>query len=103
MQRMSSSEPSELHEEKARLTGDQLAAALYAEQGYLVVSYRDEFPMGVPFPASGTLKCNTPLIITGVSARAEYVRQVHRASEMCGLSLSEMEDDTHFYRVEAAD
>lgn len=93
------------------MTGDELAARLYAERGYLVMSSELELPLGDICEEAELVRdrerMRTMLRIVGQSNPAEYHQQQLRAAEICeehGISANRMPClDPYFYRVEAAD
>lgn len=91
-----------------QLTGDQLAARLFAEQGYFVM-YSD-YPLRIEAITTedeyvmGREPVRLPFRIVGQSNREEYTDQRRRTSEITGYALDPFPSDAHyFYRCEAAD
>ena len=87
------------------MSGDELAAALYAEQGYLVMYSKHPRTIGSIDTDSGAVKQGLrPLRIIGPSSSAEYKAQTLRASEIAPeLASPGGFSWPYFYRVEAAD
>lgn len=85
------------------MTGDELAARLYAEQGYLVVSHDQEWPIEHVFAPRGYPRCGIPMRIIGPSNRQECESQCERAAKLFGSPLPPPRTHKYFYRVEAAD
>lgn len=86
------------------MTGDELAAALYAEQGYMVLWSLKPLTIGSLTDSEGD--STAVLRILGEATKEEYLKQSRRAKELAphiagmphGRDLL-----AHFYRVEAAD
>jgi hypothetical protein len=87
------------------MTGDELAAALYAEQGYLVIGAFDECPIGKINQATSmtTGDCATPMRIVAVSTRDEFIKQRKIVSRLTGITGTGWAGFSHYYRIEAAD
>lgn len=91
------------------MSGEELAAALYAEQGYVVLAVNRHCRIGEILP--GTTECDTgkpmttPLRIIGPSSEMEYRTQIATADRLIGQSTREVVilDLRCFYRVVAAD
>lgn len=83
--------------------GMNLSAAIYARRGHLIVAHHQEYPMGKPFPASGSLSNRIPLRIIGTATRAQWVAQCKLARELSGKAISEQPWKDYFYFVEVVD
>jgi hypothetical protein len=89
-----------------QMTGDELAAQLFTEQGYLVLFCDRQLELGdiVRDNSQESDPATTPVRVIGESSRAEYWKQFRRANVLLGrpdrpLALEQV----YFYRVEAAD
>lgn len=85
------------------MTGDELAIALHAEQGYLVVSHHSPFQREEAFLPRGSFSVNIPLLIVGPATKSQYAEQVRRARKISGRKIIVTKGHKYFYRVEAAD
>lgn len=89
------------------MTGDELAAALYAEQGFMVIESSCEEKIGDIVKCSNLYEVNTPLIIAGLATREEFMRQAALAFALAGNpeKVGDIPEpgNHHYYRVEAAD
>jgi len=88
------------------MTGDELAARLYAEQGYLLVGTVLQLGIGeiIPHKAqSPNDVVNTPLRVVGRATRTQYILQDQLAQRLAGLEYHPDRDFDNYYRVEAAD
>ena len=86
------------------MTGDELAAALYAEQGYLVLSYYQEQEIGSihkRFTHGGIEVVPIPIRLISKSSIMEFDRQQDTKARMGARRDKPL--GHHFYRVEAAD
>ena len=88
------------------MTGDELAAACIAQQGYLVMAYEYECkireiskPIGIEGPIA------TPCIVIGTATKREFLKQRKLANQILGQERFSVTDTdwNYFYRVEAAD
>ncbi len=83
------------------MSGDELAAAVYAERGYLVVGANAPLALGdVRFARAWDV--STPLRITAISNRQEFEQCERVAQRLVGYSFK-AGDAPYYYRVEAAD
>jgi len=94
----------------APISGDELAARLFAEQGYLVMGFEEPVPLGTilfdrkEHKAPGIHgKCTAALRIVAHSSRDELESQYRLAQGLLGLGEAQDATVTHFYRAEAAD
>jgi hypothetical protein len=94
------------------MTGDELAARLYAEQGYLVIESPPWRPHAIgdliliaESPASnGDRFVRIPLVVVAHSNIEEYKKQDDLATSLVGEESSgEFYPNATYYRVEAAD
>ena len=101
--------PTEHATEHATMTGDELAAALYAEQGYLVASRPKPHMIGDVGPAyaHGLGKMQTVIRIIAQSDYEEFNRQRRLATKILGHPApgddAIPDDGMYFYRIEAVD
>lgn len=90
------------------MTGDELAAAVYAEQGFLILGSTEPRKMGEirreSVHESWRTAVSTPMRIVGVSTEQEMRRQTERYIQLSGAHDHYQKNAyTHYYRVEAAD
>jgi len=85
------------------MTGEELTQIIYAEQGFLVVSHEEEWPVGEVFFPRGNPPARIPMRIIGPSTKAECEAQNERAAQLFGSPLPPPRHHRYFYRVEAAD
>ena len=87
------------------MSGDELAAAIYAKQGYLVLASADPLKIGQVTDSEG--HCSAPLIVKANSNYTEYSEQASLESLLrLGVprkSTARKSYERYFYRVEAAD
>ena len=84
------------------MTGDELAAALYAEQGYMVLWSREPLEIGSITDSEGD--CTAMLRIVRETNVDEYVKQSKRARELEPSIAGPLRDyHAHYYHVEALD
>lgn len=98
-----------------QLSASDIAAALYAKQGYLVIGATHLRTIGQLIRTIKHLNFDTmkneevimPMRVIAESNRAEFQAQVALVVELKGWDLSEYKANiayaTHFYRVEALD
>ena len=90
------------------MTGDELAAALYAEQGYMALAQNQARKHGEIIPP-GTCgwedaPITTPLRVIGDSNRDEWGSQKPIIARALGLQCGPVRGNApYYYRVEAAD
>ena len=87
------------------MTGDELAAACIAHQGYLVMAYTCECKIGeISKPIGLGVPVTTPCIVIGTATKREFLKQRKLANQILGERRFPMHTKyDHFYRVEAAD
>lgn len=86
------------------MTGDELAAALYVEQGYMILWSREPLRIGSLTDSQGD--STAMLRILRETTVDEYVKQSKRARELApeiAGPLRGYELNAHYYRVEACD
>lgn len=92
------------------MTSDELAAELYARQGYLVIS-RDEpakigeqLGGGIAHEHDGHIasRANIPIVVSAISNRSEFCAQQSLADGIDGM-VSSGGHGPYYYRVEAMD
>ncbi len=87
------------------MTGDELAAALYAEQGYLVLASDNVYQVGQALPlVRGVNSVSIVPLVKCATDEADYLKQVRRAREL-GPERVGVDDGRkpYYYRVVAAD
>lgn len=84
------------------MTGDELVAALYAEQGYLCCHTRTAFAIGEIGPHE---RLDTPMRVVGPSTRDEVLKQRRLAKRIAPDAQWADKGDVgpYFYRLEACD
>ena len=91
----------------APISGDELAARLFAEQGYLVHPFLGPRKIGEVFrsgPVSpDDLTVRTPFRIVGKATKEELLSQRKLALKWRVHGIALNTQGTHFYRVVAAD
>lgn len=90
------------------MTGDELASAIMAELGFLVIGQFRRRSIGEIIPPRSCgwqdAPIETPLRVIRQSSRAEWASQKPTIVRLLGLPLSPARGNMpHFYRVEAAD
>src|SRR6185312_1664818 len=72
----------------APISGDELAARLFAEQGYLTFASKRNIKVGeITYEGTSVLTSliSAPLRVVAVSSREEHTKQVNRMREILGL------------------
>lgn len=88
-----------------QITGDEMAARLFAEQGYLAIASNMQVPIGFiirPEQCIDTVPHSTPLRVVSESSREEFEAQ-RRLSERLWPGSTTPRNGDYFYRTEAAD
>lgn len=92
----------------AQSLSEELAARVYSEQGYLVISTNRPYWIGeILYERNNEnwrTKLTIPLRVIGVSNESEMEKQTARFLELAGINDKYVHCAfRHFYRVEAAD
>ncbi len=88
------------------MTGDELAAAVYAVQGFLVMESNTPEELGAVVKCSNLIGVKTPLRVTGPSNQKEFLAQAKLGYRLAQSPLVGIEwepGNFKYYRVEAAD
>ncbi len=94
-------------EESPAMSGDELAAVLFAERGYVVAATFSAYGIGeiindTIVKVGGGSPAATPLRVTGPSTEQEALEQAVRMAELLGVPAKPARRP-FYYRVEAAD
>jgi hypothetical protein len=88
------------------MTGDELAARLFAEQGYLVLASLVPYKEGQALPhLQGVNGVSSVVKIICSTSESDYLRQLNRVRELAPVGPWHDADGlaSYYYRVEAAD
>jgi len=88
------------------MTGDELAIALHAEQGFLILVGNEGYPVGKILRSwkCGGMPCTIPLVVKALAPRKELAAQCAVQRRLTGLVVTNrVIPGTSAYRVEAAD
>lgn len=89
------------------MTGDEVAAAVYAERGFVVLGSNYPMPIGYLTRDNSTHKAfnraQAPLKVIAESNLDEFLEQCECIERLLGISPNRVFPWTYFYRVEAAD
>lgn len=87
------------------MTGDELAAALYVEHGFISMATVEPLHVGEIWLGHAARQAGVPLRVIGRSSSTEYANQARRAGIIApDLALGEPPQlYPYYYRVEAAD
>ncbi len=88
-----------------RMSGDELAAKVYAERGYLVMATNREVVIGTAQPhMRGANGVSIIPLVKSKTTEADYLEQLRRVRELDSGIPTDIEWlAKHYYRVEAAD
>ncbi len=85
------------------MTGDELAALVFAEQGYFVMAAKRDHPVGTIIDPGRHGEHGMPMVIVGPSNRKEYLQQLEIGRRISPSTVGHAGNWPIYYRVEAAD